>query len=351
MSRRSLSSIVAFGLLVLLFLVAVLLPVPYVTMSPGPTVNVLGQTSGKTIVAVRGHQTFPTDGQLRLTTVSVTSPGRSINLTEALWAWFDTTKAIYPRDVIYPPQQSAQDAEQESSVEMVSSQDTAVAAALTELGYKLPLHVEVLGVAKGRPAEGKLRVRDEIVSVNGTRITGVDQVAKAIQRTGTKQPARFVVRRDGRLVHVTVAARESTDKPKRAVVGISIGTGFDFPFDVKVRLNDQIGGPSAGLIFSLAVYDTLTPGALTGGKEVAGTGTITEDGRVGPIGGIQQKIVAAADAGAKVFLVPPGNCSSALAAGVQKGDIRLVKAPTLHSAIRSLTTYAHDPGADLPSCR
>jgi PDZ domain-containing protein len=351
MSRRSLSSIVVFGLLGLLFVAAVLLPVPYVTMSPGPTVNVLGRTAGKTIVAVQGHRTYPTDGQLRLTTVSVTSPGRSINLIEALWAWFDTTRAVYPRDVIYPPQQSAQDAEQESSVEMVNSQDTAAAAALTELGYKLPLHVEVLGVSKSGPSAGKLQVRDEIVSVNGTRITRLDQVSKAIQRTGSGQPARFVVRRHGRLVQESVVAHESADKPKRALVGISVGTGYNFPFDVNLRLNQEIGGPSAGLIFSLAVYDTLTPGDLTGGNEVAGTGTISEDGHVGPIGGIQQKIVAAAAAGAKVFLVPPDNCSSALAAGVEKGEIRLVKAPTLHSAITSLKTYAHDPRADLPSCR
>ncbi len=351
MSRRSVSSIVVFGALVVLFAVAVLMPVPYVTMSPGPTVNVLGETAGKTIVSVSGHRTYPTEGQLRLTTVSVTSPGRSINLTEALRAWFDKTRAVYPRDVIYPPQQSAQDAQQESSVEMVSSQDTAVAAALTELGYKLPLHVEVLGVSKGGPAEGRLRVRDEIVSVNGTRITGVGQVSKAIQRTPASGTALFVVRRGGATKQVRVTPEQSTTAPKRAIVGISIGTGYDFPFDVQVRLNEQIGGPSAGLIFSLAVYDTLTPGALTGGSEIAGTGTITEGGRVGPIGGIQQKIVAAEQAGAKLFLVPPGNCTSALAAGVPEGEIRLVKAPTLHSAVTSLTAYAHDPGANLPSCR
>lgn len=351
MSRRSLSSIVVFGLLVVLFAVAALLPVPYVTMSPGPTVNVLGDASGKPIVSVQGHRSYPPDGQLRLVTVSVTSPGRGINLLEAMRAWFDPSRAVYPRDAIYPPQQSAQDAQQESDVEMVNSQDTAVAAALTQLGYKLPLRVEVLGVTKGGPADGKLRVRDDLVSVNGQRISSVQQVAKAIQRTGTSRPARFVVRRDGRLVPVTVQAHQSTEGPKRAVVGISIGTGFDFPFDVRVRLGEQIGGPSAGLIFSLAVYDTLTPGSLTGGREVAGTGTISESGRVGPIGGIQQKIVAAAQAGAKVFLVPPGNCASALAAGVDEGEIRLVKAPTLRSAISSLSRYAKNPHADLPSCR
>jgi PDZ domain-containing protein len=351
MSRRSISSILVFGLLLVLFVVAVFVPVPYVTMSPGPTVNVLGDTAGKAIVAVQGHRSYPTEGQLRLTTVSVTSPGRSINLLAAMGAWFDHTRAVYPRDVIYPPQQSAQDAEQESSVQMVSSQDTSVAAALTELGYELPLQVEVLGVGKGSPAEGRLKVRDEIVSVNGTQIRNVQQVSKLVQRSGAGHVARFVVRRAGETRTIAVTPRQSTQGPKRALVGITIGTGYDFPFDVSVRLSEQIGGPSAGLIFSLAVYDALTPGALTGGDEIAGTGTITQGGHVGSIGGIQQKIVAAADAGAKLFFVPPGNCGSALHADVKEGEIRLVKAPTLHSAIGSLHKYAQNPAADLPSCR
>ena len=98
------------------------------------------------------------------------------------------------------------------------------------------------------------------------------------------------------------------------------------------------------------VYDTLTPGSLTGGTDIAGTGTITGKGRVGPIGGIQQKIVAAADAGAKLFLVPPDNCDDALHADVKKDEIRLVKATTMHSDVESLKNYARDKSADLPSC-
>jgi PDZ domain-containing protein len=350
MSRRSVSSILVFGLLLVLFVVAAFVPVPYVTMSPGPTVNVLGQAAGKSIVSVQGHKTYPTEGQLRLTTVSVTSPGRKINLVEALRAWFDGTRAVYPRDVIYPPEQSAQDAEQESSVEMVSSQDTAVAAALTQLGYKLPLRVEVLGVTKGSPAEGELEVRDQVLSVNGTPVRDIRQVTRLVRANGTGKPAEFVVRRDGRERRVSIVPETSTSGPKRPVVGVHIGVGYDFPFDVSVRLDERIGGPSAGLIFALSVYDTLTPGALTGGAEIAGTGTITKSGRVGPIGGIQQKIVAAADAGAKLFLVPPSNCGSALHADVKEGEIRLVKAATLRSAITSLRTYAKDPSADLPAC-
>jgi Lon-like protease len=350
MNRRSLASLLVFSLLLLLLATAVLLPVPYVTESPGPTVDVLGSSGGKPIISVQGHKTYATEGDLRLTTVSVTNPTTRIGLAEALRAWFDPSRAVYPRDVIYPPEQSVQDVETQSAVDMVSSQDTAVAAALHELGYTLPLQVEVVDVTAGAPADGKLRTRDRILRVNGTRITGIAQVSKAIQAGGVGTPSTFVVRRGSATRTVSITPEPSKADPDKAAVGVQVSRGYDFPFDVSVRLGEDIGGPSAGLIFSLGVYDTLTPGSLTGGADIAGTGTITAAGRVGPIGGIQQKIVAAADAGAKLFLVPPSNCGSALGADVTKDDITLVKAPTMHSAVTSLKTYARDPGADLPAC-
>jgi PDZ domain-containing protein len=350
MSRRTVSSVLVVVLLVGLVGAAVFLPVPYVTMSPGPTVNVLSKVEGDPVIEVEGADTYPTEGDLRLTTVSVTSPSVDISLLEALSAWFDGTRAVYPRDVIYPPEQSVEDVERESSVQMVGSQDTAVAVALQELGYDLPLLTEVLGVTKGSPADGKLEPRDYILEVNGTPIDDVEQVSEAIQDTGVGEPAEIVVRRDGERRTVTLTAEAAADDPERAVVGVEIGTGYDFPFDVKVNLDDNIGGPSAGLIFSLAVYDTLTPGALTGGTDVAGTGSIDGTGAVGPIGGIQQKIVAAADAGAKVFLVPAGNCAAALGADVREGEIELVRTRTMHEAVGSLEAYAKDDDADLPSC-
>jgi Lon-like protease len=350
MSRRTLASAVVACLLMALAVVTALVPVPYVTMSPGQTVNVLGKADGKPIIEVRGHRTYPTDGDLRLTTVSVTNPTRRVRLLGALGAWFDGRRAVYPRDVVYPPDESADESEQQGRVEMVSSQDTAIAAALSELGYKVPLQVEVLAVTKGSPAAGKLRTRDRIREVNGVRITDAAQVSKAVQRTGVGKAATFVVRRGASTERVDVTAEAAPDDPKKAVIGVQIGTGYDFPFDVTVHLGQDIGGPSAGLMFSLGVYDRLTPGALSGGKDIAGTGTIEASGRVGPIGGIQQKIVGAADAGARLFLVPPENCEAAQHADVKKGEIRLVKAATMHSAVKSLEAYAADPSADLPAC-
>jgi PDZ domain-containing protein len=350
MSRRTVSSILASLLLAVLFFAAVALPVPYVTMSPGPTVDVLAETRGEEIVQVEGHKRFPTEGRLELTTIKISGPTQEVNLGQALTAWFDRTRAVYPRDAFYGPDESEQDVETESSVQMVSSQDTAVAVALTELGYDLDEITEVLAVSPDSPADGRLEVRDQIVSVNGEPVETAADVARLVKHTPKGEPARFVVRRDGERTSVRVVPEPSEEDPDTPRVGIVVGPSYDFPFDVSVNIDERIGGPSAGLIFSLAVYDTLTPGALTGGSAVAGTGTIAEDGSVGPIGGIQQKIVAAADSGARMFLVPPDNCEAATAMGLDEEEMRLVKAPTMHSAVESIRAFADDPDADLPSC-
>lgn len=350
MTRRTVSSVVVAALLLGLLSAAALLPVPYVTMSPGPTVDVFAEDDGKPAIEIDGAETYPTEGSLRLTTVSVTSPNAEISLVEALSAWFDGTRAIYPREAIYPSDQTPEDVERRSSVQMVSSQDTAIAVALRELGYDVPLGTEVVVVNDGAPADGRLKVGDRVVRVNGVEIESADAVAPAVQETAVGDRVEFVVRRDGRLRTLRVPTEAASDDPDRAVVGIEIGTRYDFPIDVGIRVDDAIGGPSAGLVFALAIYDTLTPGALTGGAAVAGTGSIAADGTVGPIGGIQQKIVAAADTGAELFLVPAGNCAAALGADVREDEIRLVRVDTMPMAVDALEAYAEDPDADLPGC-
>ncbi len=349
MSRRTLSSAIAFALLVLLGVVAVVLPVPYVVFSPGPTVDILAEQQGRETVAVSGHKAYRDNGEIRFVTVSVTSPDQHIDLFSALGAWIDPERALYPRDVIYPPGDTAESIRQESSVQMVSSQDAAIATALRELGYKLPEIVEVFAVTKGGPADGALKVRDQVLKVDGVPVTTTSQVTKLVQRAGAGSKLTMTVRRDGKVLDLPVTPRPSTDSgKKRALIGIVVGPGFDFPFDVRVNVSDSIGGPSAGLMFSLAVYDTLTPGSLTHGKIIAGTGTIDEAGKVGDIGGIQQKIVGAERSGAELFLVPPGNCGEAK--GAPLDGIRLVRAPTMHSALSSIETWTKNPDASLPSC-
>lgn len=348
MSRRTVSLSVAGLLLVALTAVAWLRPVPYVAMRPGPVQDTLGELGGSQIVKVSGHRTYPTDGELDLTTVSVTAPTSNLTLGDALLAWFDPQRALVPRDLYYPPDQSVKQAQQQSAVEMTSSQHAAVVAALTDLGYDVPFSVTVHTVSPGAPAQGHLEAGDVITAVDGRQVEQASGVSDLVQNVDPGQPVTFTVQRNGSKVTVKTPTEASPDDPSRTIVGITIGDEPRLPFNVSIELGHRIGGPSAGLMFSMAIVDKLTPGALTGGLHIAGTGTIAMDGTVGPIGGIGQKIAGADNAGASVFLVPAANCAEAREA--QSKDLTLVRVGTLKSAIDSVEKLADDPGASVPKC-
>lgn len=345
MSQRMIAAVVAAPLLAALIATAVLVKVPFVRYEPGLTVDVLGAEKGKEIIEVTGHKTYRDDGQLRLTTVYVSPPQGGIDLFTALEAWFAPEDALYPYDTVYSADESPEDADLRSSAQMVSSQDTAVAAALTELGYDVPQVAEVLAVTPGMPSEGALKVRDVLLRIGDTTIDSANDVFDAVAGASAGKPLEFVVRRGQERRTVLVTPEKTEDGPK---IGILPGTGFEFPVQVSVSIDSNIGGPSAGLLFSLGIYDTLTPGSLTDDRIVAGTGTIDVEGVVGPIGGIQQKIVGARDAGAELFLVPPGNCAGAL--GAPHEGMRLVRAETMHAAVQAVETWTEDPDAPLPRC-
>ena len=345
MSQRTRAGLIAACLLAVLWAVAAFTALPYVTYSPGPTVDILSATEGKEKVQVSGHKAYHDEGELRLTTIYVDDPQESVTLLELLKAYVDPDEAVYPRSAVYAPDETDESSERMSTVQMVSSQDSAVATALTELGYDVDEVVEVLDVSEDLPADGRLEVRDVLLEVGGRPISEPQDVVEAVDAAPVGEPLEFVVRRDGDEVSVEVTPRE-VDGDKR--VGITPGSGFTFPFDVRVDIGDSIGGPSAGLMMALAVYDTLTPGPLTGGHSIAGTGTVTRDGEVGPIGGIQQKIAASRDVGAELFLVPAGNCDGV--AGVDSEDMRLVRATTMHDAVQSIEAWVEDPEASLPTC-
>ena len=349
MSRRTLAALVAVTCLGALWVAAIVLPVPYVTERPGLSVDVLAEQNGKEIVQVSGHPTYRDNGELRMTTIYLTRSDAKVNLFDAVQAWLSPDDAIYPRDAIYPSDQTAQQSDAESAVQMVSSQDSATAAALHALGYRFPSVVEVLDVTPGLPAQGKLQVRDIFLRVDGKPVKSAQDIVDAVTSTRAGDPVTFVVRRAGKAVPVSITPVPVIEQGVTHLrIGVVPGPGYVFPFSVSVNIPEQIGGPSAGLMFSLAIYDTLTPGSLTGGKIVAGTGTIDASGTVGPIGGIQQKIVTAQRAGARIFLVPADNCADAL--GAPDSGMRLVKATTLASAMQSIKAWVADPAATLPSC-
>jgi PDZ domain-containing protein len=185
-----------------------------------------------------------------------------------------------------------------------------------------------------------------VVSVNGKPVNGDLRIVAEEVRASAGEPVEFELLRDKKPVTVSVTPTMIDGTPR---VGVRTGPSFVFPFDVGINIDPRIGGPSAGLMFSLAIYDTLTQGSLTGGKNIAGTGTIDPEGNVGPIGGIQQKIPGARDAGAELFLVPEENCAEALTAA--NGDMRLARVKTLDQALEAVRTWVADPKAELPSCK
>ncbi len=345
MTQRSIAGLLAVPLLVGLWIVAVTRPLPYVTYEPGLTVDVLDDPDGEEIIQISGVKTYRDDGELRMTTVYVTQPQAEVNLFELMGAWISRDDAVYPYRAVYAPEDTQESNEVEGAIEMVSSQDAAIAVALTELDYDVKPAPEVFAVTKDAPADGRLEVRDVIVAVNGTPVTTTAEVGDAVRATPPGEDVTVTVVRDGKERDVTVTPGERDGAP---FIGIDMLPGYRFPFEVSVDIDPAIGGPSAGLLFSLAIYDTLTPGSMTAGEIVAGTGTIDPDGKVGPIGGIQQKIAAARETGAQLFMVPPDNCDEALDA--PHDEMRLVRADTMHDARLAIEAWVDDENADLPSC-
>lgn len=340
------------GLLAVLVPVAVtLLPVPYVLLSPGPITDTLGEAGGRPLIRVEGRPTFPTEGHLYLTTVGVTgTPERDITLARALVAWLDDESAVVPRAAVFPPNESAQQVERRNNEDMQASQQDAAAAALRAL--RLPVEaVEVRLVSTGAPAEGRLRVGDAILAVDGKPVGTAQDVRAAVSAHAPGEEVVVRVRREGRELDQAIRTGERVVEGGRRVAVIGIVPTERYPVAVDIRAVDDrgrdIGGPSAGLMFALGLYDKLTPGSLTGGRSVAGTGTISPDGRVGPIGGIQQKLAAARDRGAEVFLTPAGNCEDAVRA-VPEG-LRLAKVGTFEEGLTALDAV-RTGREDLPSC-
>ncbi|MFD9603124.1 PDZ domain-containing protein [Streptomyces sp. NPDC057908] len=359
MPRRTATMLASTLILIALLCAGVLIPVPYSEMSPGPTVNTLGKVEGEPVLQISGHKTYPTSGNLNMTTVRVTGADYNMNLVEAVYGWLAHDSVVVPHDTLYPDGKTEQQSTQENAEEFSQSQESAKVAALTELGIPVSSRVVVSTVIKGSPAQGKLHAGDVIKQVDGSAVKQPEDVAKLVTRhkpgedvTFTVIPAKTAQAAEkagkepegSRKIVITTA---KAPKENRAIVGIQAGTDHTFPFRIDIKLAD-VGGPSAGLMFSLGIVDKLTPGQLTGGKFIAGTGTIDDKGKVGPIGGINMKLVGARDAGARYFLTPNDNCKAA--ASDTPSGLTLVKVKTIDDAKKSLEKIRAGDTADLPSC-
>jgi PDZ domain-containing protein len=251
---------------------------------------------------------------------------------------------VVPIDAVYPDGQTDEEADEESAAEMANSQQEAVAAAFEELD--IAYQVIVNGVIEGSPADGVLEVGDRLVSANGTPIEGITDLRQAIAENGTDRAMTLAVGRAGHQLLLTVTPVPASADDPTPIIGIQ--GGYEFPFEVTIRL-ENVGGPSAGTMFALAVYDKLTEGPLTGGLVVAGTGTIRADGTVGPIGGIRQKMYGALDAGATVFLAPESNCDE-VTGHIPEG-LAVYAVATLDDALEIVETVSADGAtSELQTC-
>jgi PDZ domain-containing protein len=347
LSRRVRTLIVAGVLFVVLFVLALTMPVPYVVLSPGPTLNTLGVDNfGNTIIVIDGREPARSTGHLNLTTVSVS--GGSVTAFQALAAWLRHDEVVLPRSVVYPPGKTEQQTNKENTAEFVASQDNATAAALCELKY--PRGFGILKVDSDGASHGILQPGDFMVSVDGKAADTGDKLTSVMSSETPGKTVVVAVTRDDKPLSLKVTLGPAIKGRTGASLGVTVGTGCLAPFTVDLGLANQIGGPSAGLMFALGIIDKVGPEDLTGGKFIAGTGEIDEQdpqsGKIDPIGGIQLKMIAAKRKGATVFLAPAGNCSDVR--GDTPDGLQVVKVSTLHEAVQDLLKIKQ--GESVPSC-
>jgi PDZ domain-containing protein len=321
--------------------------VPYVILSPGPTLNTLGALStrpgAKPLIEISGRHTYPTRGHLNLVTVSYQGgPQDSFNIFTALQAWLSPHEAVVPESELFGTNLTQQQVTREDTQQMVGSQQLAQAAALCQLGIPYTVLDTVAQVEPGTPAAGVLKVGDVITAVDGKKLTCRADAGTRIRARKPGAPVQVTVDRHGTTHQFRM---KTTDVNGKAFVGVGVNESYKFPFQVKINIGN-IGGPSAGLMFALGIMDKLTPHGLTGGRFIAGTGEISANGAVSPIGGIQQKMAGARAAGATVFLTPAANCPDT--AGAVPQGMRLIKVSTLGGAVRALA--ALQSGGSVPSC-
>jgi PDZ domain-containing protein len=327
-----------------------LMPSPYVIEQPGPVFDTLGTSdhegTERPLISIPDRETFPTDGRLDMLTVSVVgNPAQRPDWFSVISAWLDPSRSVVPLEAIFPADQTAEQREAQNQVQMTDSQQDAVAAALVELDIPVPRTLEVQSVLEGSPADGPLRAGDAIRTVDGDDVVDLADLQARVAAAGTSTALSFGITRDGQDDAVEVTPEEREGRP---VIGVVTSTRYEFPFEVDIQLDD-VGGPSAGMMFALGIMDKLEAGSLTGGKAVAGTGTIDASGTVGPIGGIRQKLFGAERAGAEYFLAPSDNCAEVR--GHVPGGLRVLSVSTLDDALAALDAVSS--GGDLealPTC-
>lgn len=343
---RTTALLVSVVVTISLLVVAFYLPVPFIKLAPGPTFNVIGEIDGSPVIQISGTEIFPTSGDLDMTTVRESGgPRGGLTFVDAIGSWFNASDALVPREMVYPDDISGEDVKARNAALFSTSESNSVAAALNYLDLPVQTRVVATAVVVGAPADNVFLPRDEILSVNGTVVDSPTDVVEAVQGSPVETEFTIEIRRMSQDKTLTVASGENPDAPGKPYLGISVGKLYSAEFDINFTLSD-VGGPSAGLMFAAGIVDKLTPADLTGGKHIAGTGTINPEGEVGPIGGIRQKLGGARSAGAELFLMPEQHCAEAQ--GHIPDGLTVTPVTSLTNALKELGRWV--AGAPVTSC-
>ncbi|WP_246111276.1 YlbL family protein [Terrabacter aerolatus] len=349
LTRGNKAILAAFFFFLVVMVVGSLVHLPYAVMSPGPTQDTLGTSAdGKStpIISISGLPTYPTDGALRFTTVRVEGgPGYPVDVWDILQAWIDPARDVLPVDDVFDPQVTQQQVAEENAIQMEGSQEEATAVALRAIGKQVPTHIAIAGITDTSKAKGVLQVGDRLDRIDGTAITTSEGVRDALQKKKPGDTVSMTVTRKGK--ELTLDVPTVAGQGGRTALGVLLGLDHDFPAKITIDAG-SIGGPSAGLMFSLGIYDKLTPGPLAGGRQIAGTGTIDDQGVVGPIGGIRQKLAGARDDGAQYFLAPADNCNEVV--GHVPDGLQVFKVGTFDEGRAAVEAIAKGQTGSLPHC-
>lgn len=362
-SRRSVTLGISLLVTALLAAVLLVLPTPYAIRAPGPTEDTLGlqgadvqggagetssggkSATAKPVVEIEGAKTYDVTGELRLTTVSVYGgPGGDVLLGDVLWGWGSRERSVQPVESIFPQQTTREQQQEVGQAQMAGSESAATVAALTELGYEVPATLTVAGTVPDSGADGVVEPGDVVRSIDGQEVTTHQDLLAALDDVAAGADVTLGVERDGQATDLTVTTSEGDG---RAALGVLLDPTYDYPVDVTIRPGD-IGGPSAGTMFALAIITKMTSEDELDGAHVAGTGTMSVDGLVGPIGGIQQKLFGAVDAGADWFLAPADNCDEVV--GHVPDGLQVVRVATLEDARTAIEAIGAGEGTGLPTC-
>lgn len=328
-------------------------PAPYAVRLPGPTVNTLGTSGDTPLITIEDEETFPSDGELRLTTVSVMGgPGYPVGVAQVLRGWWDDRITVVPREAVFPPDRTREEVDQQSQAQMVSSQENATIAALEALDYTVGVTLVIAEAVPDGPSDGVIEKDDVITSISvgsgeAVAVANLEDLTEILKNTDAGTEVTLGVLRDGEPKDLDIVTGKRDDGEPGSVIGVLIDPEFEFPVQVDIEISN-IGGSSAGTMFALGIMELLTPGDATGGHVIAGTGTMDSSGTVGPIGGIVQKLNGSARDGAEYFLAPAANCGEVV--GHVPDGLQVIKVETLDQAWEAVQAIGTGTAGDLPTC-